>query len=81
MLLAQEWVANLGKTEKPANKVINLDMAKVYDRVSWFFPMKVLRKTNFLKMVVDIIWRLISNNYYLVIMIVNLMVSFTLLGE
>lgn len=35
-------------------------MAKAYERVSWFFLMKVLRKMDFSNAVVDIIWRLLS---------------------
>lgn len=57
----------LEKKGKPDNVVIKLDMAKAYDRVSWFFLMKVLRKMGFSNDLVDIIWRLISNNWYSVL--------------
>jgi len=43
-------------------------MAKTYDRVSWFFLMKVLRKMGFSDRFVDMVWRLISNNYYSVLL-------------
>lgn len=43
-------------------------MVKAYNRVSWFFLMKVLRKMVFSNRVVDIIRRLISNNYYSVLL-------------
>lgn len=36
VLLAQELVTNITKRGKPTNVVIKLDMAKAYDRVSWF---------------------------------------------
>lgn len=39
-------------------------MAKAYDRVYWFFLIKVMRKMGFSNVVVNVIWRLISNNYY-----------------
>lgn len=48
--------------------VIKLDMSKSYDRVSWFFLMKVLRKMGFSNIFVHIIWRLLSNKYYSVLL-------------
>lgn len=47
--------------------VIKLDVAKAYDRVYWFFLIKVLKKMGFSNGFVDIIWRLISNNWYSVL--------------
>ncbi|XP_049406079.1 uncharacterized protein LOC125869665 [Solanum stenotomum] len=41
VLLTQEIVTEIRKRGKPANVVIKLDMAKAYDRVSWFYLMKV----------------------------------------
>lgn len=40
VLLTQEIVTEIRKKGKPANVVIKLDMAKAYDRVSWFYLMK-----------------------------------------
>ncbi|KAG5610506.1 hypothetical protein H5410_021787 [Solanum commersonii] len=37
-------------------------MKKAYDRVSWFYLMKVLRKISFSEVFDDIIWRIIANN-------------------
>lgn len=68
VLLTQELVTDLAKSGKPSNVVIKLDMAKAYNRVSWFFLMKVPRKMGFSPIFVDLIWRLISNNYYLVLL-------------
>ena len=51
--LTQEIVANIKKRGKPTNVVIKLDMSKAYDRVSWFFIMKVLRKMWFSNDFVD----------------------------
>uniref|UniRef100_M1CSU0 Non-LTR retroelement reverse transcriptase n=1 Tax=Solanum tuberosum TaxID=4113 RepID=M1CSU0_SOLTU len=67
VLLTQELISYISKRGKPSNVVIKLDMAKAYDRVSCFFLMKILRKMGFSNKVVDLIWRLITNNYYSVI--------------
>lgn len=39
-------------------------MTKAYGRVSWFFLMKVVRKMGFSELFIDLVWRLISNNWY-----------------
>ncbi|WMV44062.1 hypothetical protein MTR67_037447 [Solanum verrucosum] len=39
-------------------------MAKAYDRVSWIFLTKVLRKFGFSERMINMIWRLTSNNWY-----------------
>lgn len=43
---------------------MKLDMTKAYDRVSWIFLTKVLRRFGFGEMIIDMVWRLISNNWY-----------------
>ena len=53
VLLTQEIVTNIKKRGKLTNVVIKLDMSKAYDRVSWFFIMKVLRKMWFSNDFVD----------------------------
>lgn len=47
--------------------VVKLDMAKAYDRVSWFFLIKVMRRFGFTEKIIDMVWRLISNNWYSVL--------------
>ena len=64
MLLTQEIVTNIRKRGKPSNVVINLDMTKAYHTLSYFFRMKVLRNMGFSELFADLIWRLISNNRY-----------------
>ncbi|XP_060182298.1 uncharacterized protein LOC132611961 [Lycium barbarum] len=39
-------------------------MAKDYDRLSWRFLVQVLRKMGFAEEYVDMVWRLIANNWY-----------------
>lgn len=64
MLLTQEIVTNIRKRGTPANVIFKMDIAKAYDRISWFFFMKVLRKMDFLENFVDLMWRLLANNWY-----------------
>lgn len=68
VFLTQELVTELGKRGKPSNVAIKLDMAKAYDRVLRFFLMNVLRKMGFSNNFIDMIWRLMSNNYYSVLL-------------
>lgn len=46
------------------NVVVKLDIAKAYDKVSWIFLTKVLRKFGFSEITIDMVWRLIFNNLY-----------------
>ncbi|WMV32127.1 hypothetical protein MTR67_025512 [Solanum verrucosum] len=67
VLLTQEIITDIRKRGKPINVIMKLDIAKAYDRVSWYFFMKVLRKMGFSEVFIDLIWRLISNNWYSVL--------------
>lgn len=49
------------------NLVIKLDMSKTYDRLSWDFLLAVMRRMGFSALVVNAITRLLSNNWYSVI--------------
>lgn len=64
ILLAQKIIRNINKRNKDHNIVVKLDMTKVYDRVSWIFLTKVLRRFGFTERIIDMVWRLISNNWY-----------------
>lgn len=64
VLLAQEIIRDIKLRNKENNVVVKLDMAKAYDRVLWIFLTKVLRKFGFSERIVDMVWRLISNNWY-----------------
>lgn len=47
--------------------VLKLDMAKTYDRMSWLFILKVLQQFGFEERLVDMVWRLLSNYWYSII--------------
>lgn len=64
VLLAQKLITDIRERGKPSNIIIKIDFPKAYDGVSLFFLMKVLRKMGFSNNVIDMVWRLISNNYY-----------------
>ncbi|XP_070036541.1 secreted RxLR effector protein 78-like [Nicotiana tomentosiformis] len=42
-------------------------MTKAYDRLSWIFMTKVLRKMGFCKRFIGIVFGIVSNNWYLVL--------------
>ncbi|XP_060202140.1 uncharacterized protein LOC132630587 [Lycium barbarum] len=47
--------------------VVKLDMMKAYDRVSWLFLSKVLKKFGFSERIIDTVFRLVSSNWYSVL--------------
>ncbi|XP_075095079.1 uncharacterized protein LOC142173397 [Nicotiana tabacum] len=67
IVLTQEIVTDIRLRGKPANVVIKLDMAKAYDRVSWKYLLHVLRKMGFSKHFINMVWNLMSNNWYSVL--------------
>nr|XP_027071862.1 uncharacterized protein LOC113696683 [Coffea arabica] len=60
-LLAQELVTGIGKKARGGNVALKLDMAKEYDRMPWFHVIHVLRKFGFGERFIDIVWWLVSN--------------------
>ncbi|XP_071912409.1 uncharacterized protein [Coffea arabica] len=67
VLLAQELIAGIRKASREGNVVLKIDMAKAYDRVSWPFLIQVLRRFGFCEVWIEIIWRLISNVWFSVV--------------
>lgn len=74
MLLSQEIIMNINKRKQHTNVVVKLHMAKAYDRVSWIFFTKVPRSFSFSEVLIDMIWRLVSNNWYFMLVMVRHMV-------
>ncbi|WMV30192.1 hypothetical protein MTR67_023577 [Solanum verrucosum] len=67
IMLAQEISHAFKKPQIGSNVVIKLDMAKAYDRVSWSFTCFVLRRFCFGELFIDLVWRIMSNNWYSII--------------
>jgi len=63
-LLAQEIIRDINRRNEFHNVVMKLDMTKAYDRVSWIFLTKVIRNFGFDERIINMVWRLISNNRY-----------------
>ncbi|XP_060182761.1 uncharacterized protein LOC132612660 [Lycium barbarum] len=68
VLLTQEVMTDIRLRGKPANVVLKLDMAKAYDRVSRSYLIRVLRKMGFAEIFIDMVWRLIANNWYSILL-------------
>ncbi|XP_016494260.2 uncharacterized protein LOC107813500 [Nicotiana tabacum] len=62
----QELKKGIKKPNTGANVGITLDMDKADDRVSWAFTCIILRRVGFCEIIIDMIWRTMSNNWYLV---------------
>ena len=63
-LLAQELMSEIGRKCRVENLALKLDMAKAYDRVSWPFLIAVLRRFGFGERFIDMVWWLISNVWF-----------------
>lgn len=55
------------KHNQRGNVVIKLDMSKAYDRLSWKFLTKCLRNMGFSEGIIEMVYKLISNNWYSII--------------
>ncbi|XP_075080127.1 uncharacterized protein LOC142165483 [Nicotiana tabacum] len=65
ILLTQEIVTDIRlRTKAGPNVILKLDMTKAYDRLSWLFLTKVLRKMGFTERFIGIVFGLVSNNWY-----------------
>ncbi|XP_075109246.1 uncharacterized protein LOC142181032 [Nicotiana tabacum] len=65
ILLTQEIVTDIRlRTKVGPNVILKLDMTKAYDRISWLFLTKVLRKMGFTERLIGIVFGLVSNNWY-----------------
>ncbi|XP_075074764.1 uncharacterized protein LOC142162321 [Nicotiana tabacum] len=65
ILLTQEIVTDIRlRTKAGPNVILKLDMTKAYDRISWLFLTKVLRKMGFTERLIGVVFGLVSNNWY-----------------
>lgn len=63
VLLTQEIITDIRlRTNAGPNVVIKLDMTKAYDRLSWLFLTKVLRKMGFCERFIGLVFGIVSNN-------------------
>lgn len=60
--MTQEIIRDINRRNKLVNVVVKLDMTKAYDKVSWIFLTNVMKKFGFSEVMIDMVWRLISNN-------------------
>ena len=67
ILLAQEHAQELDRRLEIPNLMLKLDMEKAYDRVEWSFLLFMLREFGFEENVVDLIFRLVANNWFSVL--------------
>ena len=67
IMLAQEIIHGIKLPKEGKNVVIKLDMVKAYDRVSWAYTCIILRKMGFSELFIDRAWRIMSNNWYSVV--------------
>lgn len=55
VMLTLEIISDSRLRRKPANMVLKLDMSEAFDRVSWLYLARVLRKIGFAKIFIDMI--------------------------
>lgn len=53
VLLAQEIIRDINRRNKNVNVVVKLDIKKTYDRVSWVFLTRELRRFGFSEVMID----------------------------
>ncbi|PHT48606.1 hypothetical protein CQW23_12814 [Capsicum baccatum] len=66
-MLAQEIISGINKLVVSGNMVIKIAVAKAYDMVYWYYTFLVLRRFGFGEILIDILWRTLSNNWYFVL--------------
>ncbi|XP_059289936.1 uncharacterized protein LOC132043485 [Lycium ferocissimum] len=65
--LSKELVHNIKKPNVNCNVIMKLDMTKAFDRMSWKFLGNVMRKFGFSEEWIGMIWKLLSNNWKIVV--------------
>lgn len=64
ILLAQELLQKLHCKARGGNVIMKIDLSKAYDRLSWLFLLQVLRKFSFSEVFIDIVWWILFNCWY-----------------
>ena len=64
---AQEIIHQIKKPNIGSNVIIKFDMAKAYNKVSWSYIWLGLRKMGFGEVFIDMVWRIMANNFYSII--------------
>jgi hypothetical protein len=67
ILLAYELVQHIDDNKEHDNVILKLDMTKAYDRLSCIFLIRIKRQFGFAETFIDMIWRILSNNWYSVL--------------
>ena len=67
ILLANELTQSIKKKVRGTNLIMKLDISKAYDSLNWHALIKVMRKFDFDERWIDMIWRLIFNCCYSVL--------------
>ncbi|GAA0168096.1 hypothetical protein LIER_22896 [Lithospermum erythrorhizon] len=64
ILLAQELVHHIDKGGKEGNVILNLDMSKAFDKISWQFLQKILSRIGFSDMLIKRFMACIDNSWF-----------------
>ncbi|GAA0157176.1 hypothetical protein LIER_38412 [Lithospermum erythrorhizon] len=67
ILLAQELIHHIDKGDKAGNVILNLDMSKAFDRLSWNFMHKILTKFGFSARWIGRVMACLNNNWFSVL--------------
>ncbi|GAA0160574.1 reverse transcriptase [Lithospermum erythrorhizon] len=67
ILLAQELIHHIDKGSKAGNVILNLDMSKAFDKLSWSFLEKILRRMGFSEIWIGRVMACINNNWFSII--------------
>ncbi|GAA0156784.1 hypothetical protein LIER_14189 [Lithospermum erythrorhizon] len=64
ILLAQEMLHHIDKGRKEGNVILNLDMSKAFDKLSWTFLRNILKKFGFSEASITIVMQCVDNSWF-----------------